>query len=407
MNKQILDKFLAIPNDKNDKINYFKNLEESEENLEFLEEYALGKIQETLEEIEIQQMELEPIVSLSGKDSIIMLDIARRLKPDIKHIFSNTGIEWPSHVKFWKEYYPDLIWVNAKMSRRKTYLKYGSPASSKKIGQFFENVLRSKSYRSEIPKTMLRRIGGNFDESLKNVKLNFNIPKNKLHMLDLETFPHPYGYSAKCCDIFKGNVKHLKNYWTFVGTRIFESMDRSTAWRQTGCINLKKHQTTPLSLWPDWATTMYVDKYNILLPETYTKLNLPRTGCSDCPHGLDIESRRKPEELNRLEILHKFYYSTYYTTMYKFELKYTYLYMGVPVREDKEYMKELEVVNLRKEEWYKNIEFYLGKVLRINFDRVEYELPTHQLEFIANTYNIDSEKLIESYNAEEKQIKEK
>ena len=74
-------------------------------------------------------------VSFSGgKDSTVLLDIARRLYPNIKAVFVDTGLEYPEIRQFVKTF-ENVDIVRPKMTFKDVIEKYGYPFFSKEISE--------------------------------------------------------------------------------------------------------------------------------------------------------------------------------------------------------------------------------------------------------------------------------
>ena len=74
-------------------------------------------------------------VSFSGgKDSTVLLHIARKLYPDMKAVFSNTTLEFPEIVKF-VETFSNVDVVRPKMPYVEVIKKYGYPMISKEVSE--------------------------------------------------------------------------------------------------------------------------------------------------------------------------------------------------------------------------------------------------------------------------------
>lgn len=72
-------------------------------------------------------------VSFSGgKDSTVLLHIARELYPDIEAVFVNTGLEYPEIQKFVKTF-DNVTILRPKMRFDEVIKKYGYPIISKDI----------------------------------------------------------------------------------------------------------------------------------------------------------------------------------------------------------------------------------------------------------------------------------
>ena len=72
-------------------------------------------------------------VSFSGgKDSTVLLHIARSLFPDMKAMFLDTGLEYPEIREFVRSF-NNVDWVRPKMSFKQIIEKYGYPVISKDV----------------------------------------------------------------------------------------------------------------------------------------------------------------------------------------------------------------------------------------------------------------------------------
>ena len=79
-------------------------------------------------------------VSFSGgKDSTVLLDIVRRLYPDVPAVFSDTGLEYPEIKEFVKTF-PNVTIVRPKHSFKEILTKYGYPIISKEIAGCVRNA---------------------------------------------------------------------------------------------------------------------------------------------------------------------------------------------------------------------------------------------------------------------------
>ena len=84
-------------------------------------------------------------VSFSGgKDSTVLLDICRRMYPDITAVFCNTGMEFPEVINFIRTK-EDVLWLKPKMSFIEIVEKYGYPVVSKEQSQFIYEYRTTKS----------------------------------------------------------------------------------------------------------------------------------------------------------------------------------------------------------------------------------------------------------------------
>ena len=69
-----------------------------------------------------------------GKDSTVLLHIARQLYPDISAVYFDTGLEYPEVRKHVKTY-ENVEWIKPKKNFKQIILEYGYPVVSKEISQ--------------------------------------------------------------------------------------------------------------------------------------------------------------------------------------------------------------------------------------------------------------------------------
>ena len=74
-------------------------------------------------------------VSFSGgKDSTVLLHIARQLFPDIEAVYVDTGLEYPELREFVKSI-DNVTWLKPEMNFRQVLDKYGYPIISKEVSK--------------------------------------------------------------------------------------------------------------------------------------------------------------------------------------------------------------------------------------------------------------------------------
>lgn len=69
-----------------------------------------------------------------GKDSTVLLHIARQMYPNLKAVFVNTGLEYPEIVQFVKTF-DNVDWLRPKMNFKEVVEKYGFPFISKEVSE--------------------------------------------------------------------------------------------------------------------------------------------------------------------------------------------------------------------------------------------------------------------------------
>ena len=82
-------------------------------------------------------------VSFSGgKDSTVLLHLVRRIYPNVKAVFVDTGLEYPEIRQFVKTF-DNVEWLKPKMTFKNVIEKYGYPFISKEVS---EKVYYAKRY---------------------------------------------------------------------------------------------------------------------------------------------------------------------------------------------------------------------------------------------------------------------
>ncbi|MEI6296255.1 MAG: phosphoadenosine phosphosulfate reductase family protein [bacterium] len=183
-------------------------------------------------------------VSFSGgKDSTVLLDMARKLFPDIEAVFVDTGLEYPEIRKFVKGF-ENVTWLKPKMRFDEVVEHYGYPVIGKDVSRCVHEWVRNPTgtNASKILGTFKNKDGG---------KSIYCCDKYK-YLLDA-----PFKISHNCCDVMKKRVVHLYEKEckkkAIVGTMTDESMMRKTVWLKSGCnsFNGKLQVSKPISFWTE------------------------------------------------------------------------------------------------------------------------------------------------------------
>jgi 3'-phosphoadenosine 5'-phosphosulfate sulfotransferase (PAPS reductase)/FAD synthetase len=245
-----------------------------------------AKIQKTVAKITefYNAMEGKVYISFSGgKDSQILLHIARQLLPNIPAVFCNTGNENPSIVKHVKTF-DNVEIIRPKKTIKEVIIEKGYPVISKEFSQNF-----AVSQRTPNGKTMLRKFISEEKKdrwSYRQWKFLFeaNIP-----------------ISHSCCEYLK--KKPFKEYEEknkvspILGILAMESSLRKRQWFTTGCniFNDRRNTSKPLSFWTEQDILEYIRRTGIKIADCYgdiieTKKGLKltgeqRTGCMLCLFG--------------------------------------------------------------------------------------------------------------------------
>lgn len=244
-------------------------------------------------------------VSFSGgKDSTVLLHIARQLYPNIEAVFIDTGLEFPEIREFVKTF-DNVTWVKSEMNFRDIIKTYGYPMISKEVSRYI-----SVSRRCPNGKTAMKfnannphdaKYGGRFSVVKWSKLVNSEIP-----------------ISHKCCDIMK--KKPVKKYEKASGNKAIlaimasESNLRKNAWLANGCnaFNAKRPTSQPMSFWTEQDVLEYLRRYKVPYASVYGDIvsengklettGRKRTGCVFC--GFGAHSEKEPTRFQMLKETH-------------------------------------------------------------------------------------------------------
>lgn len=243
-------------------------------------------------------------VSFSGgKDSTVLLDLVRRIYPDVPAVFIDTGLEYPELREFVKTV-PNVTWLKPEMNFRKVIEKYGYPLISKDVAE--------KIYSARKGGYALKRFD---DDSEYNKKYGCMYSVSRWTWLKDSNIP----ISNKCCTEMK--KKPSKKYEKetgnkpIVGTMACESRIRKTAWLKNGCnaFDSKRPISQPMSFWTEQDVLRYIKDFNISYASVYGDIikdeigkyrttGYHRTGCVFCGFGCHLE--KEPNRFQRLKVTH-------------------------------------------------------------------------------------------------------
>lgn len=235
-----------------------------------------------------------------GKDSTVLLDLVRKLYPDVKAVFSNTGLEFPEIVEFVKTF-DNVEIIRPKMPFNKVIEKYGYPVISKEQSSYIYEYRNTKSQKHKD----LRLYGNNG---------SFKISKKWQYLIDA-----PFKISDKCCNVLKKEPSKKYEKETgkkpFIATMANESNLRTSNYFKYGCNAFNKTRPTsqPLSIWTEQDILEYIDIFKLPISKIYGELlkdddgkyyltGEKRTGCMFCMFGCHLE--KEPNKFQRLAKTH-------------------------------------------------------------------------------------------------------
>lgn len=96
-----------------------------------------------------------------GKDSTVLLDIARKMYPEIPAVFSNTGLEYPEIRRFAKAH-DNVEVVQPKIPFNEVISRYGYPLIGKEVA---EAIYYARKIRSQDVQVERERAGGRASDS--------------------------------------------------------------------------------------------------------------------------------------------------------------------------------------------------------------------------------------------------
>jgi 3'-phosphoadenosine 5'-phosphosulfate sulfotransferase (PAPS reductase)/FAD synthetase len=244
-------------------------------------------------------------VSISGgKDSTVLLDLARRCYPDIEAVYVNTGLDFPE-VRRVAADTPNVTVLRPKMRFDEVVREFGWCFPSK-------DVAHTIYYARKGSRWAINRLNGvNADGTPSKWRQSHYVKWR--YLVD-----SPFKISANCCGIMKESPldKHHKETgkYPIIGTMTVESDRRRQAWLQTGCNNFdSKHPVSkPLSFWTNSDVLRYIRDYKLPIASIYGEIvedkkgcfsttGEHRTGCVFCPVGCH---RDKVNRFQRMAMTH-------------------------------------------------------------------------------------------------------
>ena len=246
-------------------------------------------------------------VSFSGgKDSTVLLHLARELYPDIKAVFIDTGLEYPEVREFVKTW-DNVDWVRPEKSFRQVIEKYGYPVVSKRVASIVEQIRRNPSDEDNVNRWK-------YGVLKSGTTTTYKLSKKWWFLVDTD-----FKISDRCCYILK--KAPIKKYEKknqvvpIIGTKVEDSMRRKTKYYVSGCneFSVKRPVSKPLSIWTDQDILRYIKENNLPIAKCYGDIiededgklkttGLSGTGCMFCMFGVHME--QCPNRFQQMKINH-------------------------------------------------------------------------------------------------------
>ena len=243
-----------------------------------------------------------------GKDSTVLLDLARRVYPDIPAVYVDTGLEYPELRDFVKTK-DNVTWLRPRYPFPQIIEKYGYPIISKEISDVINGARKGQPYR-------LARINGELLD--KNGKKSIYNCENYKYLLDA-----PFKISARCCYHMKkaplNKFEKQTGRHPITGVLACESKLREQSWIKFGCngFERKRPLSQPLAFWLEEDILRYLKMTGIPyapiygdIVESHKKDGTPilkstgvsRSGCMYCMYGVHLE--HEPNRFQLMQVTH-------------------------------------------------------------------------------------------------------
>lgn len=244
-------------------------------------------------------------VSFSGgKDSTVLLDLARRAFPDIRAAYVDTGLEYPELREFVKTV-PDVVWLRPDMPFPKVIETYGYPVISKEVARRIYYARKGSLWAIQ------HLNGKNRDGSSSVFAERF---KRWAFLADA-----PFLVSDQCCQVMKekplDRFRKETGLQPIIGTMACESRRRQKAYLDTGCnaFTKAKPSSQPMSFWMEQDVLQYLKMtgipyasgiYGDIIEEKgkLTTTGAKRTGCMFCMFGVHLE--KSPNRFEKMALTH-------------------------------------------------------------------------------------------------------
>jgi len=255
-----------------------------------------------------------------GKDSTVLLHIARTLYPNIVAVFSNTGLEFPEIIKFVRTF-DNIVELRPRIPFHKVIERYGWPVVSKSVSMAISRYRNTKDPAVKQYRKHGRTVGG------KKYTAG-TIPKKWWYLIDSE-----FKISEQCCTHLKKNpftsFERRTGLKPMLGIMASDSNMRLRDINSRGCnvYDTKKPQSRPLAHWSEKDIYDYIKEFDIPICSVYS-LGYQRTGCVFCMYGLYQEQEKAG--INRFQLMKKTHPQLYNYCINKLGAKEVLDFMKIP-----------------------------------------------------------------------------
>ncbi|MFA7195748.1 MAG: phosphoadenosine phosphosulfate reductase family protein [Candidatus Neomarinimicrobiota bacterium] len=249
-----------------------------------------------------------------GKDSTVLLDIVRRLYPEVPAVYVDTGLEYPE-IKAFVRTIDNVTWLRPKMTFRKVIEKHGYPMISKVVARAVARIRSPGSSQRSKHKAMYGDERGSY---------------GKLPVKWRPLLAAPFAMSDRCCEIMK--IRPILTYHKteqragYVGTMAADSNSRQKQYLTHGCYldHLRVPRCTPIAFWTDSDIWAYLKERAVPYCSIYDT-GVRHTGCMFCGFGLHLEA-----EPNRFQLMAETHPDLHRYCMDKLGLRDVLAWLGIP-----------------------------------------------------------------------------
>ena len=247
-------------------------------------------------------------VSFSGgKDSTVLLHIARQMYPNIEAVFVDVPTQYPE-LKEFAQTFDNLVILNPKISFAEVCEKHGFPLFSKEIAssvkearQYFKNIDTRFGKESIIKKyengdypimpAKTKQLLGVFQRKENGIatgEYSKMYDRSKyLFMLDA-----PFEVSNRCCMVMKKQPAHKYHKDTgrvpITAQMACESKQREAQWIQNGCnsFNAKSPISNPMSFWTEQDVLWYIKENDLQICSVYGDIVIDYDAMGQCENQM-------------------------------------------------------------------------------------------------------------------------